>query len=415
VAEIATKYTLRSELGRGGVCVVFEAVHRLTGRSVAVKRLLPEMRAREDVRARLFREAAALGAIRHPNVVDIFDAGEEDDGAPFIVLERLHGRSLEGILAARTRLELKEALNIAWQTCAALAASHAVAVVHRDVKPENLILCSDDLSSAQLKLIDYGIATAPRGFASPKITRMGSLVGTPEYMPPELLAKSHAPSPAADVFAVGVTLFECLAGRVPIPGDAAQIREKWAQSPPPPMDVFCKDLPRSLSALVARALAKDPERRFSSAQAMAEAIRQVAGEIAGAPPMTLSAMPRIDVERRSQRTQQRRRTRRAPYRTPVRLEYGEAPVDARSEDLSRGGMFALVIPHGPPPTVGTRAAMRFALPSTGEMTNVTGIVRWTKPRDNGSIAVGLEFINLDPRAQKAVDQFVEILGQDVDV
>src|SRR5260221_111234 len=107
---LAEKYTLRAELGRGGACVVVEATHRFTGRIVAVKRLLDAVRNRQDVRARLLREAEALGAIRHPNVVDILDAGLEPDGAPFIVLERLQGRTLEGILAARVRLEVRDAM-----------------------------------------------------------------------------------------------------------------------------------------------------------------------------------------------------------------------------------------------------------------------------------------------------------------
>ena len=112
---------------------------------------------------------------------------------------------------------------------------------------------------------------------------------------------------------------------------------------------------------------------------------------------------------------QRRQTRRAPYRTPVRLDFDTGSFDARSEDLSRGGMFALVVPSGRPPGVGARASVRFALPSTGEIVAVHGVVRWMKSREAGATAVGIEFTALDTRTREALDQFVEILGQDVEV
>ena len=463
---IGDKYVLRREIGRGGVCVVTDAVHRFTGRAVAVKRLLPEMHARMDLRARLLREAEALGAIRHPSVVEIYDAGEEEDGAPYLVLEQLQGRTLAGLLAARTRLELREAMNVAWQTCGALVAAHAVAVVHRDVKPENLIVAGDALETARVKLIDFGLATAPRGSSSPKLTRHGAFLGTPEYMPPEALGRVNVPSPASDVYAVGVTLYECLAGRVPVPGTADEILARLATSPAPPIEAFCKDVPRALSALLAHALAKDPERRFPTARAFAEGLEQVAAELGApasratqqlprvsqpeirasqpdldrAPPsaprvsqpsmprvsqpsmprvsqpsMPRSSRPEIELDPNANLGPQRRETRRAPYRTPVRIEFDVGAFDARSEDLSRGGMLAVVVPSGRPPGVGARARVRFALPSTGEMATLQAVVRWVKPRESGATAIGLEFSAVDPRVRESLDQFVEILGQDVTV
>jgi serine/threonine-protein kinase len=429
---VADKYILRQELGRGGSCVVSEAIHRFTGRVVAVKQLLAEMRQREDVRARLFREAEALGAIRHPNVVDVLDAGEEE-GVPYVVLERVHGRTLVGFLAARSRLDVRASMNIAWQTCAALAAAHAAGVVHRDVKPENIVICGEDPATARIKLIDFGIATAPRGANAAKITRAGSLVGTAEYMPPELLGGGYVPTPAADLYAVGVTLYECLSGRVPITGNAREIRDKLARSPPPPVEAFRKDVPKSLAQLIARALAKDPERRFPSAQSMAEALEQVASELLpkNAPavsarpsqPQIRSSRPELRVPReiplalRSEPARidtSRRRTRRAPYRTPVRLEFDTGSFDARSEDLSRDGMFVLVLGDARPPGIGARTSARFALPSTGEIVTVHGVVRWMKPREHGAVAVGFEFVAMETRVREAIEQFVEILGRDVE-
>ena len=439
LAFFADKYVLRSELGRGGACTVTEAVHRYTGRVVAVKRLLDAVRDRADVRARLLREAEAIGAIHHPNVVDILDAGEEPDGAPYLVLERLHGRTLEGILAARVRLDIRDAMAIAWQTCAALSASHAVAVVHRDVKPENLILVGDDsarLLQCKVKLIDFGIATAPRGTGNPqKLTRAGGVLGTAEYLPPELLGAGSPPLPAADVYAVGVTLYECLAGRVPVPGDAQQIKEKLAQSPAPPVEAFRKDVPKSLSNLLGRALAKDPERRFPSAQALAEALGQVATEMEShSPRVTPQSLPaqrvsqtKITIPREAPielRTSpvppvstpaSRRKSKRAPYRTPVRLELDTGQIEAKSEDLSKDGIFVLIPEGSPRPSaIGARIGVRFASPTTGEMVTCNGVVRWMKVREHAGMAVGIEFSYLDSRIREALERFVEIVGREVE-
>jgi serine/threonine-protein kinase len=410
-------------------------VHRFTGRVVAVKRMLDAVRNRPDVRARLLREAEAIGAIRHPNVVDIHDAGEEPDGAPYLVLERLQGRTLEGILAARVRLDIRDAMAIAWQTCAALSASHAVAVVHRDVKPENLIIVGDDgarLQQCKVKLIDFGISTAPRGTANPqKITRAGSMLGTAEYLPPELFGAGSPPLPAADVYAVGVTLYECLAGRVPVPGTSEQIKEKLAQSPAPPVEAFRKEVPKSLSTLLGRALAKDPERRFPTAQALAEALAQVAAEMEApvrvsqslpAQRVTPMTVPReMPIELRSSPIPprvsigpSRRKSKRAPYRSPVRLELDTGQIDAKSEDLSKDGIFVLVPEGSPAPAIGARVGVRFASPTTGDMVTVNGVVRWLKAREHAGMAIGIEFSYLDTRIREALERFVEIVGREVE-
>jgi serine/threonine-protein kinase len=428
-----SRYALRHELGRGGACSVVEGVHRITGRVVAIKQLLPEVRQRADVRARLFREAEALGAIRHPNVVDILDAGEDEDGVPYLVLERLHGRTLEGILAARQHLEIRDAMTIAWQTCAALSASHAVAVVHRDVKPENMIIVGDDgarLIACKVKLIDFGIATAPRGTANPqKLTRPGGVLGTAEYLPPELLEAGSQPLPAADVYAVGVTLYECLAGRVPVAGTARQIKEKLAQSPAPPVEAFRKDVPKALSLLLGRALAKDPERRYPTPQALAEALAQIATDMETAPLARMASaasVPAVKVPREvpielrhsgpaPTSPASRRKTKRAPYRTPVRLELDTGQIDAKSEDLSKQGI-CILIPEGAPrpSAVGARAGVRFASPTTGEMLTLPGTVRWMKVREHAGTAIGVEFSYLDPRIREGLERFVDIVGRDVE-
>jgi serine/threonine-protein kinase len=425
------RYVVRREIGRGGVCVVSEAVHRLTGRVVAVKQLLQPARARADLRARLAREAEALGAIRHPNVVDILDADEDHEGVPFLVLERLGGRTLEGILAARTRLDVREAMNLAWQTCAAVAAAHASGVVHRDVKPENLVCleAGETLVGARVKLIDFGIATAPRSAPEgPRLTKAETVLGTPEYMPLERLTASAPPSPAFDLYAIGVTLYECLAGRVPYPGDYRSVLQKAAAAPPPPVESLRPDVPKPLAAFVAKAIAREPERRFPTATAMAQALEQIAEEMSRAGPKPAPAVAPAPPPRRlrevppslrvppdgppSSPAVSRRKTRRAPYRAPVRLELDTGTLDARSEDLSAGGIFLLLAPDVPRPGVGARAAVRFALPSTGEVVQLHGVIRWVKPREGGATAVGVEFVSLPARVQQALEHFVKLLGQD---
>jgi len=197
------RYLIRREIGRGGACVVYEAVHRVTRRVVAVKQLLDHHGAEPVLRARLLREAEALAAVSHPNIVQVLDAGEESDGAPYVVLEYLEGRSLEGLIAARGALQAGDALSVVKEICAAMAAVHDAGVVHRDVKPSNVLVMAgshyESLRGSRVKLLDFGIATAPRIEEAGKLTQGNGVVGTLEYMPPERVMGGPEAAVAGDI------------------------------------------------------------------------------------------------------------------------------------------------------------------------------------------------------------------------
>jgi serine/threonine-protein kinase len=398
---VGGRYRLCREIGAGGMGVVFEAIHRLTQRRVAIK-LLRDGR-NPLLRERLLREAATLGALRHPGIVDVYDAGDDADGAAFMVMELLAGRTLDGLLAARRSLAVAEVANIAAQLCEAVAFAHGSGVLHRDLKPSNVFLVSPPgvpigagravespdpgrsaLAHAQAKLIDFGIVAIPVAPESKKLTGDRELLGTPEYMAPEqLYGELTAPDERADVYALGVTFFEALTGEVPFSGSYAEIVAKVIQATAPPsLRALRADVPAGFAAAIERALARDRRDRFPDVPALAAALRAAIGPSVPAP----SASP----------ADQRRTYARAPYRTPVRLVRSDhSTLDGRSEDISEGGLM-VVAPAGKT-TAGETAELRFALPTTGTIARLHGVVRWVRPARSGLAAIGFEFADL-PRA-----------------
>lgn len=399
------RYVLRREVGRGGTCVVHEAVHRITHRVVAVKRLVDALRDNPVQRARLVREAEALASIDHPGVVSILDAGEESDGAPFIVLEFIEGRSLEGMIAARGRLDVQGALSILRQACDAVGAVHAAGLVHRDVKPGNMLLVAaggsySDLGATRLKLVDLGVASAP--WFDAKLTKPEGVVGTPEYLPLESIgAEPGAAAPAADVYALGVTLFECLTGKVPFAGGAMQVMAQTMTATGPALEELRPDVPPVVARIVHTAMSRDPSKRYRDAHAMGAAIDDALAELS----RTKTTRPSVAAGGLS-----RRRAARAAYITPVRVEFAGGAQDGRTEDLSEGGALVML-----PESLedGTQVQVRFALPMTGELLKAAALVRWSKRRDSAArmpCAIGLEFSGIDVRSRDAIAQFVRIVG-----
>jgi serine/threonine-protein kinase len=281
---LAGKYRLDRELGSGGMGVVYEALNTWTKRRVALKLLRPHFSKDAEMVRRFMREARAASRISHPNVVDILDLGQDGDGALFMVQEFLVGRTLRQRLDADKTLPEAEARAILLPIMDALAAAHSLGIVHRDVKPENIFLAERETTAPASEprepgketvptLIDFGVAkrAAPDSL-DPQTT--GHPIGTPLYMPPEQLRAQDDLDGRADVWAIGVVLFEALAGRRPFdatnPSDViAQVLMKRA----PPLSSVAPGVSPSLASLVERALEADRERRFPSVQAMAEALR----------------------------------------------------------------------------------------------------------------------------------------------
>ncbi|RYZ03594.1 MAG: serine/threonine protein kinase [Myxococcales bacterium] len=414
------RYLLKREIARGGAGAVFEAEHLYTKRSVALKLLVPEQRSAPEPRARLLREALALSAARHPGVVAALDAGEMEDGTPYLVLELLEGRSLEGILAVRRRLGAAEVAWLGVAICEALSAAHRRGIIHRDIKPSNVFVARDEQGREVVKLFDFGVAKVAT--ESNKLTQSGALLGTPEYMAPEQLLAREVDA-RVDVYALGITLYECLAGAVPFEGNFGEVLLKVSTQPLTPLLSKVSELPPELASAVECALAREPEGRFADAQAFSLALRKAApsgtpgsllGIRQGPPPLplrpgeratSLAGAPR-SLPNAAPLPSTRRKFPRAPYVTPVRIAHGGTFLEGRSEDVSTGGLLVLA-----PQSFEQEALVkvRFALPTTGRVVEVDATARWVKAaRVTG--AVGLQFISLPADARDIIERYVTMMG-----
>ncbi|MGH2957856.1 MAG: serine/threonine-protein kinase [Solirubrobacterales bacterium] len=253
--QVAGRYELERRLGHGGMATVFRARDRELGRTVALKLLADNLAGDDDVRKRFKREARLAAKLDHPNVVQVFDVGEEGD-RPFIVMEHVDGGTLTDRLERRRRaLPTREALPVLQQLCEGLGHAHDRGLVHRDVKPQNLLLRDED---GCLKIVDFGIA---RAVEDTRLTKTGLVVGTDRYMAPEQLADGKL-SPATDVYACGVVADEILPA----------------------------NRPAALTEIVERCLREDPRERFRDATELGEALAEVNG--AAAPTRPLSRLTR---------------------------------------------------------------------------------------------------------------------------
>jgi eukaryotic-like serine/threonine-protein kinase len=262
------KYDVLDVLGRGGMGVVYRARDARLGRVVAIKMLTEGFSGNTEMLQRFYREASQTGALRHNNIVIVYDAGDQD-GEPYIVMEYVEGEPLDKAIK-RERMQLEHALTIVEQICLALAYAHRNGVIHRDIKPANVILRGD----GSVKLLDFGIARDETRVDT-SITSTGSLVGTPPYMAPERFASS-AIDGRSDIFSAGVLLYLLLTGRLPFDGEYPAVIDQIMRSHPPPPSELAADCPTSLDAIVARALAKSPVDRYANADDMAMDLHEVA-------------------------------------------------------------------------------------------------------------------------------------------
>ncbi len=276
------RYRLVRVLGRGAMGVVYEALDERLGRTVAIKTVLRSHLDNEstaqDYAARFVREAQAAARLSHPNIVTVFDFGEHDD-LSYIVMEFVSGRELADLFRSGQRFSLPQALQIMAELLDALAYAHAQGVVHRDVKPANVLVDQ----AGHVKLADFGVARVSSG--NQDRTMPGTMVGTPNYMSPEQILGQPVGS-RTDIFAAGVVLYQFLTGRQPFEGGGMFVvqRRILQEEAIPPSQVFAA-LPPVLDRIVARALAKRPEDRYESAAAFAQDLRQVAAGFLQAPPL----------------------------------------------------------------------------------------------------------------------------------
>ncbi len=413
-AIVDGRYRIVREIARGGMSVVYCAVHELTGRTVAIKAIRDRHLDNERVKLRLLREARALELSRGPYVVDLLDAGLLPDGSPYLVMEMLEGRTLAGILAARRTLPFEDTVAVGIHICRALAHAHRGSVVHRDVKPSNVIVVHSAGGEFVAKLIDFGIAgiicsgQAPDSIAAqPRITQQGEFFGTPEYAAPEIMETVDCRS---DIYSLGVTLFECLSGTVPHSGGFFQIVVKVLMaSAPISVRELRPETPNELAALIARAMSTSMPERFATVAELEEAL---AGAIPQSPLRTAIPSPPSPPTIRAPFAPpapvvQRRRYPRVPYTTPVRIAAACSTfINARSEDISEGGL--LVLSDEPCP-MDAPVDVRFMAPVSGRVVDARAVTRWVRDA-RGKAAVGLEFTSIEDSVREEIVGLVSRMG-----
>jgi eukaryotic-like serine/threonine-protein kinase len=265
------QYRLLEVLGRGGMGVVYKALHVRLHKEVALK-LLPAARLCDAAAARFRRETTAAGSLRHPNVVEATDA-DEADGYLFLVMELLDGWDLARLVRAHGLLPVADACEAARQAALGLQAAHERGLVHRDVKPSNLLLTT----AGVVKLLDLGLARLDRGpTGEDSLTDTGLVIGTADYMAPEQAQDPHGVDIRADLYSLGCTLYRLLTGQPPFGGPAYDSPTKklsaHARAPVPPLPAQRRDVPPGLRAVLERLLAKDPADRFTTPAEVAEAL-----------------------------------------------------------------------------------------------------------------------------------------------
>ncbi len=410
------RYVIRREIARGGMGRVFEAEHLVTHGKVALKTLARPALDNPSAHTRLLREARVLGRIRHPNVILVQDAGTCPEYGPFVALQMIEGRPLDGVLLSRRTLPVPQAVAVVVQLCQALTAVHQFGIVHRDVKPSNLLVAHSPLGN-HLELIDFGVAKmGAEETLETKLTRSGELLGTVEYMSPEQITGRGVIDERSDIYAAGVVLYECLTGEVPFSGSpTAVITSLVSGARPPGIRERRGDVPLALEAVARRALEVDLERRYTSAREFANAcIESIAGQIA---PLELLEA-RDDRNEREIPTQaprapsvpldspqRRRQFVRAPYVTPVRVVLPNGTCDGRTEDISEGGV--LVIAEADCAS-NEKVKVRLPLPATGRVVTLEAITRWVKT-NRAQRALGLEFTNASDDVKKEIRAYAALM------
>jgi beta-lactam-binding protein with PASTA domain len=279
---IGGRYELGRQLGAGGMARVYLGHDRLLDREVAVKVLSEPYASDPNFVERFRREASAAAGLNHPNIVAVYDRGEAD-GSYYIVMEYLAGPDLKQVIRSRSPLPPTEAIDASQQILAALGAAHRRDVVHRDVKPQNVLVAED----GHLKVTDFGIA---RAGAESDMTEAGSVIGTAQYLSPEQ-ARGDEVTAASDTYAVGIVLYEMLTGRVPFDGGPpVAVAMKQISDEPVSPRIVEPSVPRELEAVVMRALAKRPSERYRTAEEMSRALAEARAAIDGSAGTT-SVMP----------------------------------------------------------------------------------------------------------------------------
>jgi serine/threonine-protein kinase len=271
LAMLADRYDVQERIGEGGVGLVYRGVLRELNLPVAIKVLRPEFAANREVLARFQREAATASSIGNPHIVRMVELSILPNGAAYLAMEYLEGQSL-AVHMKRGALSVDEAISIGVQIMEALGACHERDVVHRDLKPDNIVLVEREGRPSFVKIVDFGMVRLVG--SSSKLTNQGAIIGTPHYMAPEQCQGKTADH-RADIYSVGILLYRMIAGRVPFDGDKwleVLSQQVHAEPVPPSKHLPAGALPRALEAVILKAMHKDPAQRFQSMREMMQAV-----------------------------------------------------------------------------------------------------------------------------------------------
>jgi serine/threonine protein kinase len=359
--------------------------------------LLPEWASSPEVAARLAREAAVLGSLDHPGVVAIFDAGVDRTGTRYLVMENLLGRTLEGLLLARGRLEGESVAHLGATVADVLCGVHQAGFVHRDLKPGNIFVSFSSASGEQIKLIDFGIAAALDAAAlsnSDWKTTSGELLGTPGYMPAEQILGQPV-TEKNDVYALGATLYECLVGAPPYTGTTVSVVNQTLTGTPRPLAALRPDIAPAMSEVIMQALSREPGMRPSCIQ-----LRDTLAACVGPAPVQLLA-PESDPNAPIPLVR-RRRHARYPFVTRVRVILPDSSVvEGRSEEVSEGGLQIRL-----PTDLAPGKPVRLLVDIPGQTVHLWGSPCWS--RDQGTWRVF--GIQLSPDETGIFPRFVQQLA-----
>jgi serine/threonine protein kinase len=300
-AVLANKYRLDRVLGEGGMGVVYDGQHLILGQRVAIKFLRPEQANDESAIARFLHEARAAATLRGQQAVRILDIDTSAEGAPYIVMERLHGTALDVLLDREKRLPVALAVDYVLQACEALAEAHAAGIVHRDIKPANLFLTARSDGAPLVKVLDFGISKTldaeVQGRAA--LTGPGVSLGSPEYMSPEQVRNSGTVDARTDIWSLGIMLYELTTGRVPFEGESVpHLFSVIMSAAPVPLTQVRSDVPPGLEEVIQQCLVREVDARIPDVGALATRLAPFGStgalEAAARVQRTLEAPPRVE-------------------------------------------------------------------------------------------------------------------------
>lgn len=283
--QVVGNYQILSKLGTGGMGAVYLAEHPLIGKKVALKVIHRELSGNREVVQRFFQEARAVNTIGHEHIVEIHDFGQTPEGDHFYIMEYLDGLTLAQAISRERRLEVRRALHVSAQIASGLAAAHACGVIHRDLKPDNVMLLQRGLGGDFVKILDFGLAKMFASGNAP-LTAMGVVLGTPQYMSPEACESKRDVDHRTDIYAVGVLLFQMLTGALPFDGASmGEVLVKQVTQLPPAPRGLNPEIPPSVEQIILRCLAKKPDGRFATMEQLREALLAPDQYLASSPPM----------------------------------------------------------------------------------------------------------------------------------